>query len=50
MLWETSFRVWLEPAEPVETGQDIDKAIVAIHAVNKGYIAKINFSDISLLL
>ncbi|OLN25860.1 hypothetical protein [Desulfosporosinus metallidurans] len=32
-LWETSFRVWLEPAEPVELGQDIDKAIVAKYAV-----------------
>ncbi|SHE71349.1 hypothetical protein SAMN02746089_00693 [Caldanaerobius fijiensis DSM 17918] len=32
-LWDTSFRVWLEPAEPVEPGEDIDKAIVAIHAV-----------------
>ena len=33
-LWPTSFRVWLEPAEPVEQGEDIDKAIVAIHAVD----------------
>lgn len=32
-LWRTSIRVWLEPAEPVEHGEDIDKAIVAIHAV-----------------
>ncbi|MBP0723657.1 hypothetical protein J5Y03_00480 [Bacillus sp. RG28] len=32
-LWETSFRAWLEPNEPVEVGEDIDKAIVAIHAV-----------------
>ncbi|KJR46201.1 hypothetical protein UF75_3405 [Desulfosporosinus sp. I2] len=32
-LWETSFRVWLEPAEPVEPGQDIDKAIIAKYAV-----------------
>lgn len=32
-LWPTSFRVWLEPAEPVEPGEDIDKAIVATHAV-----------------
>ncbi len=32
-LWETSFRVWLEPAEPVKPGKDIDKAIVAIYAV-----------------
>ncbi|MGE5629750.1 MAG: hypothetical protein ACM3TR_01490 [Caulobacteraceae bacterium] len=32
-LWETSFRVWLEPAERVKQGEDIDKAIVAIHAV-----------------
>jgi hypothetical protein len=32
-LWETSFRAWLEPSEPVEPGEDIDKAIVAIHAV-----------------
>ncbi len=33
-LFPTSFRVWLEPAEPVEPGEDIDKAIVAIHAVD----------------
>jgi hypothetical protein len=32
-LWDTSFRVWLEPAEPVKPGKDIDKAIVAIYAV-----------------
>lgn len=32
-LWPTSFRVWLEPAEPVEPGQDIDKAIVGTYAV-----------------
>lgn len=30
-LWDTSFRVWLEPGEPVD--EDIDKAIVAIYAV-----------------
>ncbi|KQL44810.1 hypothetical protein AN963_25975 [Brevibacillus choshinensis] len=32
-LWKTSFRVWLEPAEPVLSGEDIDKAIVGIYAV-----------------
>ncbi|ADL69090.1 hypothetical protein BFT35_08305 [Thermoanaerobacterium thermosaccharolyticum] len=32
-LWRTAFRVWLEPAEPVEPGEDIDKAIVGIYAV-----------------
>lgn len=32
-LWRSSFRVWLEPAERVEKGQDVDKAIVATHAV-----------------
>jgi hypothetical protein len=32
-LWDTSLRVWLEPSEPVELGEDIDKAIVAKHAV-----------------
>lgn len=36
-LWDTSFRVWLEPAEPIDPetdeDQDIDKAIVAIYAV-----------------
>lgn len=38
-LWRSSFRVWLEPAERVEKGQDVDKAIVATHAV-----ASVNFN------
>jgi hypothetical protein len=33
-LWSTSFRVWLEPDDPVEQGEDIDKAIVGYYAVN----------------
>jgi hypothetical protein len=32
-LWKTSFRVWLEPAAIIEPDADIDKAIVAVHAV-----------------
>lgn len=32
-LWKTSFRVWLEPGEPLRSREDIDKAIVAKHAV-----------------
>ncbi|MCR4435873.1 MAG: hypothetical protein QHH06_09175 [Clostridiales bacterium] len=41
-LWDTSFRVWLEPAEPVEPGEDIDKAIVAIHAVKSVEFGPVN--------
>ena len=32
-LWKTTFRAWLEASEPVEPGEDIDKAIVAINSV-----------------
>jgi len=32
-LWETSFRLWLEPVESLDEGEDIDKAIVAEYAV-----------------
>jgi hypothetical protein len=32
-LWKTSFRVWLEPGEILQPGEDIDKAIVGIYAV-----------------